>query len=751
MTARTLRRRRVRRLAVTAALATALAVATTMSVLWRKSESARGEALAAVRNAEAQQLFALGQLELEKHPTAALAYALASLENTDTPHARLLALRALWRGAPAFALAATDKQGPGPQLGFSPDGRWLANVEQSTGTVRLWGEDGSGPRELLNPGARPSLGFTGDSRFVVITQPETARIYSLPEAKLVRQIDESFLWSVVGGQDLVTGHELEPAADGSWRFLVKTRRLPDGEPETLGVLTTKPNEGAFIDPIRRRAITERASVIYEQPLDGSATATPRRLFRNDEEVRAGYVAPDGERMFMWGASGAGRIWSLATGARVPGPQIDRPEDASWSIWSAKASGEGRWLAAGTGEEGVLLWDLRGPVAAGPRVLRRDAQMLSVAFDPSGSWMAARDNRALTLWPLAWRHPQVLRAPTKGLRALAIDPRGRWVAAAGHSSSKAWLWPLAPQAGAERLTLETGGPVAGLAVSPRGDRLAAGGSSGVRLVPLRSGPLERLRGFEGVVRGLDFDPEGRRLAAAGVGFPLTRERIVRIWDLETHASQVLDPGDAQPLQSVEFWPDGRLLSAGGGGVRLWDVAATRSTLVLEGVPVARRSPDGRQLLGIRARIGPGGAVGTALVYDLERKEAKPLETHGNQVTSVAWDLSGRLVVTGSRDGVVRVGPVTGEEPHLLFGHEAGVPDVEVSPGGEWIASASEDGTVRLWPLPLEERPFHTLPHGELLGRLRSFTNFRVVRDPAMAGGYRLDFEPFTGWKRKPPSW
>ena len=111
--------------------------------------------------------------------------------------------------------------------------------------------------------------------------------------------------------------------------------------------------------------------------------------------------------------------------------------------------------------------------------------------------------------------------------------------------------------------------------------------------------------------------------------------------------------------------------------------------------------------------------------------------------MAWDPSGRLVVTGSRDGIVRAGPVTGEEPHLLFGHEGAVRDVAVDPEGRWIASASEDGTVRLWPLPLEGRPLHTLPHDELLDRLRSFTNFRVVPDPAAAGGYRLDFEPFSG--------
>ena len=31
------------------------------------------------------------------------------------------------------------------------------------------------------------------------------------------------------------------------------------------------------------------------------------------------------------------------------------------------------------------------------------------------------------------------------------------------------------------------------------------------------------------------------------------------------------------------------------------------------------------------------------------------THGNQVTLMAWDPSGTRVVTGSRDGIVRVGP------------------------------------------------------------------------------------------------
>jgi hypothetical protein len=45
----------------------------------------------------------------------------------------------------------------------------------------------------------------------------------------------------------------------------------------------------------------------------------------------------------------------------------------------------------------------------------------------------------------------------------------------------------------------------------------------------------------------------------------------------------------------------------------------------------------------------------------------------------------------------------------------------------------------------------LPREEFLARLRALTNYRVVEDPGSSSGYRLDVEPFTGWKREPPPW
>jgi WD40 repeat protein len=146
--------------------------------------------------------------------------------------------------------------------------------------------------------------------------------------------------------------------------------------------------------------------------------------------------------------------------------------------------------------------------------------------------------------------------------------------------------------------------------------------------------------------------------------------------------------------------------------------------------------------------PGGAVGRAAVYDAQNKRSWELTAHGSEVTSVQWIAD--QVVTASRDGIVRVGKVTGEEPHLLMGHEGAVGGLAVAPDHRWIGSVGVDGTVRTWPVP-EGQPFHTLPLDDLLNRLRAVTNYRVIGDVAAPGGYRLDFEPFKGWKGPPPRW
>ena len=165
-------------------------------------------------------------------------------------------------------------------------------------------------------------------------------------------------------------------------------------------------------------------------------------------------------------------------------------------------------------------------------------------------------------------------------------------------------------------------------------------------------------------------------------------------------------------------------------------------------VAALSQDGRYVLQVIALSETDATARELRWFDLQEGESRWLPSHGASVGSVALDPTDTFVVTTDTiTGVLRVGPVTGEEPHLLFGHEDRVDGLAVSPDGRWIASGSFDGTIRLWPMP-EGPPFHTLPYKDILERLRSVTNLRVVEDEDSATGYDIEVGPFPGWETMP---
>ena len=330
--------------------------------------------------------------------------------------------------------------------------------------------------------------------------------------------------------------------------------------------------------------------------------------------------------------------------------------------------------------------------------------------------------------------------------MAFDPKGKWIAAsAGRGGVE--IWPSTVNSFPRR---HIAADVSQLAVSPDGQFLATGTRSGsVLVLPLAGSGFRELRGFQGWVDSVAFDATGRRIAADG---PMDggRRHVIRVFDLQTGDVKSFDPGDGKDINTVAFLPDGSLLIAGFGGLRRLDLETGSFELLLAQPGGAFLGPDGRHVLLLDTGDNVQEPVGTASVYDLRERRGWPLSSHGDQVTLMAWDPSGKRVVTGSRDGIVRVGPATGEEPHLLIGHQAPIWGVRVDPTGRLVGSTSVDGTVRIWPMP-EGQPLHTWSRDALLDKLRSLTNVRIVPDASAATGYRTTFLPFQGWDREPPTW
>jgi len=85
---------------------------------------------------------------------------------------------------------------------------------------------------------------------------------------------------------------------------------------------------------------------------------------------------------------------------------------------------------------------------------------------------------------------------------------------------------------------------------------------------------------------------------------------------------------------------------------------------------------------------------------------------------------------------------------LLGHTSRATGVAVSPDNRWVVSVA-GSEVRLWPMPdLAKPPLHTLPHDELIAKLKTLTNLRVVRDDSASTGWKIEVGPFPGWETVP---
>jgi len=293
------------------------------------------------------------------------------------------------------------------------------------------------------------------------------------------------------------------------------------------------------------------------------------------------------------------------------------------------------------------------------------------------------------------------------------------------------------------------------MAPDGSFVVTGSPLGqVLVLPFDGRSARELSGFTDVINRVAVG-RNSRLVLAGGGNYIPEEAIVRIWDLETGETRILDAGDGEGIRYLDFTAEGDVLVHSGQKLRRWNLAGEAPGIVDEidlsvpeatGVKVADLSPDGRQAL----LIATFGNESRLWLRDLNTGASREMGSRGTDVKTAIFDTTGDVTVSGDAQGI-RVGPTRGGEPHLLLSRDRNMRYLAVSPDGRWIASEanSENYSIRLWPMPdLEKPPLHKLPREELLAKLKSLTNLRAVPDETSTTGWKIEIGSLPSWEEVP---
>lgn len=529
---------------------------------------------------------------------------------------------------------------------LSPDGRWTVS-EQFDQSIKVTDtHTGELVQKLTAPTSGPWGGghrilFSKDGRLLAAARNDRIDVWAMPEGQLLKQIEGSAVNFSADGKTLVAGK-----AQGGAPFL---HELATGRVTGLGGGATAIGELAVIG-------------------DGSAVVAATQ-------------------------TGGAKFWDLTTGQLLRTFECE----GGAGVHSLSASPAGPYLATGCNDGAVYLWNLNTGKRLRTFVAPKKNEygwMAVVRFDRTGQRLAIGAREGLSI---------LETASGRELRHITL-PRGKLAVDVFDTSNM----PNLPEEQRAQMAAYKDDPTAisvqhaisTLAFHPDGMRIAVAKRYSLALWDLGSG--QQIREFSAkAARALEPPPSEqdvlmRKLMSGG---QLTRADMKALEKSQkdgTYGAMVMNnradmdevleqtgmAGAMDGANDLAFSQDGRtLFTLGFKGLELWEV------------------DTGRKIKKQRAAAADPFGVGVEIPFDMTAALRQARDRNNTATTSgLALSPDGRFTARGYGSTIQVRDLASGEDVAQFVGHTSDVTSVAFARCGRVLVSGGRDGSVRLWTAP-----------------------------------------------------
>lgn len=373
--------------------------------------------------------------------------------------------------------------------------------------------------------------------------------------------------------------------------------------------------------------------------------------------------------------------------------------------SAFCSGNTNLFATVTGDGRIKLWDLAAKRLRFESDEHPRSPIDAITFSRDGRWLASgSSDHSVELWNVEAGNAEpariLRRYSNHGGKAVVFSPDGGHLFSAG-SESMIRTWDVATGAEAEAPLEGHTSWVYALAMSPDGLRLASAGADTTVIVwdVISRKPVTKFLGHSAMALAVAFSPDGQILASG------SRDHTIRLWDLKTGQQLSLLHGQGAAVQWLNFSPDGQWLVSWSpiGLVKLWKTTPGPKGNALAGGQSSLEvafSPDRRCLVSV------GGSNLAVDLWDLSTRSRTPLNGHSNDVMCAAFSPDGKMLATGSHDQTVRLWDVGGRKAVAILTNGFPVGSLAFSPDGQTVIVGGskhhflvgDRGGLQFWDVP-----------------------------------------------------